>query len=298
MDYYNEIKNKLIDNEIYQKTKDYSKEKNRIDTYYTVGRLLNDAGKHYGDDIIGQLAIKLSKEVGKVYNKKLLFKMRQLYYLFTNEKVAPVVRQLSWSQCLVLFAVKDIDAINYYASQVILRNLTKRQLQDIVHREEYSRLDKDTKSKLITQEKFVVNDFVKDPIIINTYNNYKEITEKILKRIILEDLDNFLMELGTGFSYVKSEYKIRLGDRYNYIDLLLYNIVYKCYVVIELKTTELKKEHIGQIQAYINYLDKNIKSNKETKTIGIIICKKDNKFVMEYCSDNRICETTYVLNTV
>ena len=122
------------------------------------------------------------------------------------------------------------------------------------------------------------------------------ISERILKELILEDLDNFLKELGSGFCYIENEYKIKLGNRYNYIDLLLFNIKYNCYVVIELKVTELKKEHIGQINLYMNYIDKNIKSINQDKTIGIIICKKDNYFVMEYCSDDRIYRTTYVLN--
>ena len=117
----------------------------------------------------------------------------------------------------------------------------------------------------------------------------------MLKKLILEDMDNFLEELGEGFSYIKNEYKIKLGDKYNYIDLLLYNIEFNCYVVVELKVTELKKEHIGQIQIYMNYIDKNIKKINQGKTIGIIICRKDNKFVMEYCSDERIIAREYEL---
>ena len=140
-----------------------------------------------------------------------------------------------------------------------------------------------------------VNDFIKNPIIIKNKYNYAEITEKMLKQIILENLDYFMKELGTVFCYIENEYKIKLGDRYNYIDLLLFNIEYNCYVVIELKVTELKKEHIGQIQTYMNYIDKNVKKITQDKTIGIIICKKDNMYVMEYCSDNRIYNTVYNL---
>ena len=103
-------------------------------------------------------------------------------------------------------------------------------------------------------------------------------------------------QLGKGYSFIKDEYPILLGDRYNYIDLLLFNINFNCYVVIELKVTELKKEHIGQIETYMHYIDQNIKSIYQDNTIGIIICKKDNKFVMEYCSDDRILRTTYQLN--
>jgi len=117
-----------------------------------------------------------------------------------------------------------------------------------------------------------------------------------LKQLILEDLDSFLKELGEGFSYIENEYKIKIGDSYNYIDLLLYNIKYNCYVVVELKITELKKEHIVQIQTYMNYINKHIKTINQEKTIGIVVCAKDNKIILEYSSDPRIYETRFILN--
>ena len=152
MNYYNEIKNKLIDNEIYSKVKDYSKERYRVKIYYEVGKLLYSAGKHYGEDVIGKYSIKLMNEIGKMYNKKLLFKMRQLYILLSNEKVAPLVRQLSWSHCLILLPIKNISEINYYIDQACKRNLSKRELQDLVNSKEYERLDEETKNKLINHE--------------------------------------------------------------------------------------------------------------------------------------------------
>ena len=192
--------------------------------------------------------------------------------------------------------LKDKDKMYYYANLSIKENLSKRQLQLKIKNKEYERLDNKKKEKLITKEEIKVTDFIKNPIIIKNSNNYEEISEKVLKRLILEDMKNFLKELGEGFTYLSDEYKIKIGNTYNYIDLLLYNIKYRCYVVIELKVTDLKKEHIGQIQVYMNYVNKNIKSIYEDKTIGIIIVKKDNKFVMEYCSDERIYRTTYIFN--
>ena len=209
--------------------------------------------------------------------------------------MAPLVPQLSWSHCLILLPINDISKNNYYIKQVSNRNLSKRQLQDIIKSNEYERLDTNIKNKLLRKEENTINDFIKHPIIINNKYNYKEISEKMLKQLIMEDIDNFLFELGEGFSYIKNEYKIRLGDRYNYIDILLFNIKFNCYVVIELKVTELKKEHIGQIQLYMNYIDENIKAINHDKTIGIIIAKYNNEFVMRYCSDPRIYNTTYEL---
>ena len=140
-----------------------------------------------------------------------------------------------------------------------------------------------------------IKDNIKNPILIKNIHNYTEITEKILQKLILEDISSFMKELGDSFSFIDNEYKIKIGDRYNYIDLLLFNIEFNCYVVVELKITELKKEHIGQIQVYMNYIDKNLKKINQDKTIGIIICKKENKYVIEYSSDPRIVARTYEL---
>lgn len=104
-----------------------------------------------------------------------------------------------------------------------------------------------------------------------------------------------MKELGNSFSFIGSEYKIKIGNSFNYIDLLLFNIEYNCYLVVELKITELKKEHIGQIQIYMNYIDKEIRKVYQDKTIGIIICKQENKYIIKYCSDERIIAREYEL---
>ena len=123
----------------------------------------------------------------------------------------------------------------------------------------------------------------------------KKISEKILQKLILDDIESFMKELGNAFCFSGNKYIIKLVDSYNMIDLLLFNIDFNCYVVIELKVTELKKEHIGQIEVYMNYVDKNVKKITHDNTIGIIISRKNNKFVMEYCSDKRILSKEYEL---
>ena len=295
MNYYEEIKNKIIDNEIYCKVKDYSKERNTVSTYFEIGRLLTEAGGKYGDNIIEEYSKKLVVEVGKKYNIKTLYKMKQLYKVFSDEKVAPVVRQLSWDNCLQLLPIKNYDKINYYANQWIKYNLSKRQLEEKIKSKEYERLSESAKSKFVANEEPLLPDLVKNPILIKNTNKYTEISEKVLQQIILEDIKNFMQELGSGFSFVSNEYPIKLGDKYNYIDLLLYNYKYKCFVVIELKITKLKKEHTGQIQNYMNYIDKNIKEIDDNNTVGIIICKKDDQFVIDYCSDKRIISREFEL---
>ena len=295
MNYYNEIKNKLIDNEVYSKIKDYSKERHKVITYFEIGKLLNEAGGKYGDNIIDEYSKKLVVDVGKKYNRRTLFRMKQFYTVFSDEKVTTMLTQLTWSHYLLLLSFKDYDEIIYYINIAKDNNLTQRQLQEKIQSNEYKRLPIEVKNKFIKHEKLYVSDLIPNPIKIKNKNNYEVISEKILQKLILEDIPTFLRGLGNGFTFIDNEYKIKLGDRYNYVDLLLYNIKYKCYVVVELKITELKKEHTGQIMTYMNYIDKNIKTIEENKTVGIIICKQDNKYVIKYCSDERIIAREYEL---
>ena len=298
MNYYEKIKATLINNKLTKKVKDYSKNKSDLDSYYKVGKLIVEAqgGKaraKYGDNLIKEYSIKLTKELRKNYNITTLKRIRKIYIMI--KKGAALRHQLSWTHYRELLSLKNINEINYYINVTIKQNLSYRKLKEKIQNQEYQRLDKKTKQKLITKEQTIVTDFLKNPIIINNKYNYTHITEKFLQKLIIEDINNFLLELGNGFSYIKNEYPIKLGDEYNYIDILLYNYIYNCFVVVELKITELKKEHIGQIHTYMNYIDKNLKSINQDKTIGIIIVKKDNKYIMEYCSDDRIFRTTYVL---
>ena len=292
MNYYNDIKNELINNEINRKVKNYSINKSDLNTYYNVGKLLLDAGNQYGESIIKEYSLKLTEELGSGYSQRNLRNMRQFYKV--SQKWQTLSAKLSWSHyCEILWF--DDNKFQYYVKIAELNSLSIRQLRDRIKSKEYERLPESTKNKLINQDESNIVDFVKNPIKIKNSNRYDIFSEKVLQKLILEDIEDFLGELGNGFTFIKSEYPIKLDNRYNYIDLLLYNIKYKCYVVIELKVTELKKEHTGQIQNYMNYIDKNIKTIEENDTDGIIICKEDNRYVIEYCSDERIITREYEL---
>ena len=292
MNYYNEIKTELINNEITKRVKDYSKNRSDLNTYYNVGKLLSEAGKHYGEGIIKEYSKRLKDDIGKKYSLTTLKYMRMFY---EYGKSQPIADQLSWSHYIELLPLKDNSKINYYINQIISLNLSRNELRTKIKNNEYERLDEKTKKKLETKEDLKVPDLVKNPIQIKNTDGNNEISEKLLQKLILEDIPSFLDELGNGFTFVRNEYKIKVGDRYNYIDLLLFNYEFNCFVVVELKVTELKKEHIGQIEFYMNYIDKNLKNINQDKTIGIIICKKENKYVIEYCSDNRIMSREYEL---
>ena len=293
MNYYNEIKNELINNEITKKVKDYSKNRSDLTTYYNVGKLLSEAGKRYGEGIIKEYSIKLTNELGKGYTITRLKYMRRYYEVLTK---GPTLSDLlSYSHYCELIWFEDFNKIEYYIKITIEQNLSVRQLRERIKNKEYERLDETAREKLITKEETSLVDFIKNPIVIKNSINKEIISEKALQRIIMEDLPSFLKELGNGFTFVENEYKIRIGNSYNYVDFLLFNYEFNCFVVVELKVTELKKEHIGQIEVYMNYIDKNLRKITQYKSIGIIICKKDNKFITEYCSDSRILSKEYKL---
>ena len=292
MNYYNEIKNELINNEINRKVKSYSINKSDLNTYYNVGKLLLDAGNKYGENIIKEYSIRLTEELGSGYSQRNLRNMRQFYKVF--QKWQTLSAKLSWSHyCEILWF--EENKFHYYAKIAESSNLSIRQLRERIKANEYERLPEHTKNRLMIQNESNIIDFVKSPIMIKNNNKYDIFSEKVLQKLILEDISSFLEELGESFTFIKNEYKIKINGRYNYIDLLLYNIKYKCYVVIELKVTELKKEHTGQIMTYMNYIDKNVKTIEENSTVGIIICKQDNEYVIKYCSDDRIIAREYEL---
>ena len=295
---YNEIKNELLNNSIEKSVNDYYINRKELSRYYNVGKIIVDAQggesrAKYGDGLIKKFSERLSKEIGAGYSTRSLKLMRK-FYLFQKGQAVPA--QLSWSHFVELLVLNDYNEINYYIDICLKQKIGYRKLHQIIKNKEYQRLDDNTKNKLINKEELDVYDSIKNPIFINSYNNEKEnISEKVLKEYILRDLDNFLKQLGEGFTYMANEYKIEIGNKYNYIDLLLFNVIYNCYIVVELKVTESKKDHFGQIMIYKNYIDKHLKNINQDKTIGIIVCKKNDKYLIEYSSDSRIRVTTYEL---
>ena len=251
MNYYREIKEELINNEITKRVKDYSKNRSDLNTYYNVGKLLSEAGKHYGKGIIKEYSRRLTNELGKGYSTTRLRYIRRFYEI--SIKCPSLTDILTYTHYCELIWFNDINKIDYYIKIAKQQNLSVRQLRERIKNKEYERLDEKTKEKLINDEEPRINDLIKNPILIKNTYDYKEISENTLQRLILEDLDNFLTELGEGFTYIKSEYKIKIGDRYNYIDLLLFNYIYNCFIVIELKITvnvNIKMYKKGKITMY------------------------------------------------
>jgi len=292
--YYNEIKTKLIDNELTKAVKRRSINKSDLTTYYEVGKILNDAGKHYGEGIIKKYSIKLTNELGKGYDITTLKRMRQFFIMV--EKGARVGHQLSWSHIRELLPIKDIEEVNYYSDLITKLNLTRDELKKRIKSREYERLSLDTKKKLINKEELELKDTIPNPIVIYNPTNKEIIGEIALHKYIMENIQDFMKQLGEGYAFIGSEYKIKADNGYNNsIDFLLFNTKFICYVVVELKVTELRKEYIGQTEIYMNYIDNNLKQDYQNKTIGLIIVKEDNKFVLRYKSDSRIESREYII---
>ncbi len=218
MNYYNEIKNNLIDVEVYKTVKDYSKNKYELEKYYQVGKLLIEAGggenrAKYGDGLIKEYSKKLMRELDKKYNITTLKRIRQFYLLI--EKGATLWHQLTWSHYKILLSTKDINQINYYTHIAVKLNLSVRELRTKIKSNEYERLDEPTKLKLTTNEKITIDDGIKHPIIIKNKFDTEDISEKMLKQLILEDISSFMKELGTGYSFIDSEYKIKTQNTFN-----------------------------------------------------------------------------------
>jgi len=296
MNYYNEIKETLIKNEIYKKVKDYSKNKSDLNSYYEVGRLLieaqgGEARAKYGNRLIKEYSERLTKELGKGYSVSSLKRMRKFYLII--QKGAAMPHQLTWSHVIELLKLDDIQEIKYYIYICEKQNLSYRELRERIKSKEYERIG--YKEELSEPK---VNTLIKNPIVIKTKNVPEKITEYMLHNLILENIESFLKELGIGFSFIGHEVKIKIGKDNHSIDFLLFNYKFNCFVVIEIKVTEFKAQHIGQIKKYINYVDENIKEPFNDKTVGIVICKDINGYVLKYCTDERIFMTTYQLTNI
>ena len=282
MNYYKEVESLIKQNEINKGVRSLQDNSETLYTYWNIGRLIVEAqgGKKrakYGDGLIKEWGHKLSLKYGKGYDARTLERMRCLYMTFPNS--SSLRPELTWT---------------HYRTN----NLSVRDLQKEIKNKAFDRLSYADKEniKLISEENttpLTIEDMIKDPIILKTDTN--EVNEKAIHKYIISLLENKFLELGTGFALVGHEYKIKIGNSYNYIDLLFFNTELNAYIVVEVKTKESKPQDIGQLEFYVGYVENNIKKSYHNKTIGILIVKKKNKFVIEYTTSNDIYVTTYML---
>ena len=244
----------------------------------------------YGNGLIKQWSKELTELYGKGYDISNLKRMRQFYLSF--QKGGAVPHQLTWTNLSIILPIKEESKRNYYINLCVKQNLSSRQLKEKIKNKEYERLEYKDNIELINDDKCIsIKDMIKNPVLIKTSEKIDKLSEKALKQFILEKIEDFLLELGYGFLFGGSEYK--LGN--HKCDLLFFNTELNCYVVIELKIRKLKPIDIGQIKYYMNYIDLNIKKDYMNKSIGIILCKEDDEIVVKYVTDERILFSTYEL---
>ena len=302
MNYYNEIKNILVDNAIGRKIREYKSNQKDLESYYNVGKLLVEAqgGEErakYGNGLIKEHSKRLTSELGKGYSIQNLKNMRR-FYLVVEKRQSLIVQfkslNISWTFIIKLLKLNDVNELLYYINCINKMNLTTRELDSKLKSKEYERLDSKIKEKLVKQEEVSVKDKIPDPIVLEGLEYKERLTEKIVQKWIDENPTLFCKSLGEGYSYIESQYKIKIGSNYNYIDVLLFNTIDLNYVVVEIKVTELKKEHIGQIETYMNYVDANLKKDFHNKTTGILLVRENNKWLIKYINNDGILVRNYI----
>ena len=291
--YLENIRGFIINEQARTIVRDYNANKSKLETYYNIGKELAQAGKHYGEGIVKKYAIELTKEFGKGYSVSNLKRMRQFYILF--EKGAAVPHQLTWEHLRLLLPLKNVEEIDYYIHVAIRSNLSYRKLAERIKSDEYGRLPLETKIKLKESKEVNEKDMVPSTIFVPSSKLKEELTEKVLENLIIDNISYVMEQLGEGYCFIKNQYKINIGNNKNYIDILLFNIKYNNYVVIELKVREFRKEDVGQILLYMNYIDKEVKSITQNKTMGIIITKEVDKFVVRYVNHDNIAISSIIL---
>ena len=270
--YLENIRSYIISEQARTIVRDYSANKSKLETNYNIGKELSEAGKHYGEGIVKKYAKELTKEFGKGYGITELRKMRAFYYI--AQKCAPLGRVLTWSHYKLLLPLKNLDEIKFYIDLTIRDNLSKRALAERIKSNEYGRLAPETKQKLKEEKEVNQSEMVPSNIVIPSNKLEEKLTEKVLENLIIDNISEVMGQLGEGYCFIKKQYKLNIGNNKNYIDILLFNIKYNNYVVVEIKAREFRKEDIGQIKLYMNYIDKNIKRKNEF--LCVLTCKKGN----------------------
>ena len=304
MNYFKNIEELIVENEANKKANALRDNSSTLQTYWNIGKLIVEAQggekrAKYGDNLISKWGKKLSEKYGKNYGVRTLQRMRQLFLLFP--KASTLWTKLNWSHYKLILPIKNENERNYYINLVILNNLSVRELQREIKNKAFDRLSYADKEHIeiisdTNNTSLSIKDMIKDPIILKTDKNMDKIDEQALHKYIISLLEDKFLELGTGFTLAGHEYKIHIDNKTYKIDLLFFNYKLNAFVVVEVKTRKIKHTDIGQLNFYVNYVEDNIKDINHNKTIGLLIVKENNKYIIKYTTSNDILVTTYALN--
>ena len=304
MNYFKNIEELIVENEASKKANALRDNSSTLQTYWNIGKLIVEAQggekrAKYGNSLIKEWGKKLSLKYGRGYDSSYLAKMRLFYLDFPI--LESVIPKLSWTHYIQILSIKNENERNYYINLVILNNLSVRELQREIKNKSFDRLSYADKEhiELISDTNntpLSIKDMIKDPIILKADKNIDKIDELAIHKYIISLLEDKFLELGTGFTLAGHEYKIHIDNKTYKIDLLFFNVKLNAYVVVEVKTRKIKHTDIGQLNFYVNYVEDNIKDINHNKTIGLLIVKENDKYIIKYTTSNDILVTTYALN--
>ena len=265
-----------------------------VQTYFELGRRIvehEQEGKdysNYGEYIVDRLSTDLTKEFGKGYSKRNLELIRKFYLTYKIAK-SPISQSISWTHYLHLMRIQNEDERVFYENEIVSNNWSVRELNRQINTSLYERLLlSKNKSEILklSQEGQIIEkpkDIIKDPYILEFLNlpENHSYNESELEQALIDKLEHFLLELGKGFTFVGRQVRFTFDEEHYRIDLVFYNRLLKCFVLIDLKIGKLKHQDIGQMQMYVNYYDRFVKLEDENKTIGIILCKDKKDTLVE-----------------
>ena len=304
MNYFKNIEELIIENEASKKANALRDNSSTLQTYWNIGKLIVEAQggekrAKYGNGLIKEWGKKLSLKYGRGYDSSYLAKMRLFYLDFPI--LESVIPKLSWTHYIQILSIKNENERNYYINLVILNNLSVRELQREIKNKSFDRLSYADKEHIeiisdTNNTPLSIKDMIKDSIILKADKSLDKIDEQAIHKYIISLLEDKFLELGTGFALIGHEYKLHIDNKTYKIDLLFFNYKLNAFIVVEVKTRKIKHTDIGQLKFYVNYVEDNIKDINHNKTIGLLIVKENNKYIIKYTTSNDILVTTYALN--
>ncbi|MBR2427884.1 MAG: DUF1016 family protein [Lentisphaeria bacterium] len=267
-----------------------------VQAYWQIGRLIVEDEQNgenraeYGKKVLEELAKRLTVDFGKGFDARELRRMRQFYLLFTKwDAVRP---ELSWTHYRLLLRVENEDARKWYMDEAAAENWSSRQLERQISVLYYDRmlLSADKQSTKADAEenmalaKLEPENFIRNPYVLEFLNlkDYPNLHEKDIEEGLINNLQSFLLELGKGFCFVARQKRIRFEEQDFYIDLVFYNCILKCYVLIDLKLGELTYQDIGQMDGYIRLFEEQYRKDDDNPTLGIVLCSNRNEAIVKY----------------
>jgi predicted nuclease of restriction endonuclease-like (RecB) superfamily len=267
-----------------------------VEAYWQIGkRIVKEEQKgreraEYGAKLLQEVSKQLTIEFGRGFSEANLKNFRQFYLTFSEKRIRYAVRsELSWTHYRLIMRVENTDAMEYYINEATEQNWSTRQLERNINSFYYERL-LSTKNKSLAlkesdkMEKSHVADIIKDPLVLEFLNlsSPPSFSEQKLETAIINNLQQFLLEMGKGFSFVGRQYRISTETKHFFIDLVFYNYLLKCFVLIDLKIGELTHQDIGQMDMYIRLFEDQIKGKDDNPTIGIILCSEKDQTIVKY----------------